>query len=356
MILSKKWERLLFFETLKLTIAFLVSIFTVYLIIDFSIQSVKLFTYTKTGFLDIATYYFHNFIYYLHTFLSLAFLLASLKTISSMNIHNELTALFMGGISAKMISRPLFFLAAILSLFTYFSFESLLPQSLNYLSDFKQQHLKKHKKKLSKVNILYLSDNSRLAYQTYNFEKKELFDVFWIKSESEIWYAKYLKISNPPQGTFVEKILKDPKTHLYERKNSFTDFDFTNMHLEHNTEKALIPFENRSISDLFMHLISKKITSSKEKTVIVSQLNYKLALPLLYLLLIVSIFPLAIRFSRTFSTFFIYSMALFGFVLFLALMDSMLILAESQLFSATLLIWSPILLIMFIFGRKYLKT
>ena len=62
MILSKIWEKKIFFNTLKLTLFFLSAIYIVFIIIDFSIHSAKIFSHSETTFLDILRYFTFLFI------------------------------------------------------------------------------------------------------------------------------------------------------------------------------------------------------------------------------------------------------------------------------------------------------
>ena len=114
------------------------------------------------------------------------------------------------------------------------------------------------------------------------------------------------------------------------------------------------PLENRSITNLFKQNSSKNICQ-KEKNEILSYLNYKLAMPFVSLIIVLGIFPPLITFSKNISIFFISTFALFGFIIFHTLMDSALILAENAAKAPYIILWLPIIIISFIFGRRFQK-
>jgi lipopolysaccharide export LptBFGC system permease protein LptF len=354
MILTKIWERKMFFNILQLSTFFLISIFIIIIIIDFSIHGAKLFAHAQISFSLILKYYINLLIIQLNLLLSFTFMLAMIKILSDMNIHHELTALRMAAISAKMLSRPFAIVAIIFTVTSYLNFQYLYSNALNFKDNFKEQFLKKttYKKKLL-PNVIYLEDNTRLVYQKNNISKKELFDVYYIKSNSDIWHAKYLHINKSNAvGKYVDHLIR--KNDFFEKDKSYLTYNFKDIKLDKNAF-LFIPLENRSIFTLFKQSFSKTICL-KEKNELLSYLNYKLAIPLTPILIIISLFPALITFSKNISIFYICAFAILGFVVFHTLMDSALILAENSTISPFIIIWLPIILTLFIFGKKYLKT
>ena len=354
MILSKLWEKYLFFETLKFLVFFLISIFAIYVIIDFSTFSTKFFTYSSISFIDILAYYINLFIKYTHLFLPLTLMLAIIKVLCDMNVHNELTALRVSGISTRMLSRPFFIIAIFLTIFTYLNFEFFSTDSLN--DHFKKSHLKKEgRKKNQKANVIYLEDGTKLIYQSSNLKAKELFDVFWIKSSDDIWHIKYLQIIEPmPIGYFVDHLQRNLDNKL-EKATSYNEHQFDTMIFDENNVDMLIPYENRSITNLFEQLLLKKVTSPKENAEIVSQLNYKLSMPLLSIIIVLAIIPFCIKFSKNVSIFYICTFSIFAFVIFFMLVDAVIILGENQVFTPWLIIWLPFVLTSVFFMRRFLR-
>ena len=354
MILKNLWERKIFFETLKITLFFLFVFFAVFMFVDFSIHSAKIFSHANAKFIDILNFYKNLFFTELNILLPLTILLASIKVLSEMNIHHELTALRMSGISSKLLSRPFLLIAIISTCISYANLEFFLPSALTFKNNFKSLYIKKTKYKNLQPNIIYLTDDKKLIYQKCDFNKNELFDVFFINSNTEIWHAKYLDLNKkPPVGKYVDKLSKNNS--FFEKKDSFEIFLFHDIIINKTSYNLFVPHLNRSISTLFTQYINPSI-AQKETQEISSYLNYKLAIPLISILLILFIFPYLLKFSKNISIFFICGFSIFGYVLFYTIMDSALILAENSNLPPYLIIWSPILTAFFIGTKKYLKV
>ncbi len=352
MILTKIWERNIFFRTLQLILFFLLAIFTVFVVIDFSIHSAKIFSNSGVKFLDIINYYKNLFIIELNIFLSLTLMLAMIKVLSEMNIHHELTALQMAGISGKKIFRPFLILAILVAVISYLNFQNFLPKALDYKNSFKEKFLKKTKYKKIHPNVIYLEDNTRLVYQKYTTSKKELFDVYFVKSNSDIWHAKYLYLDKTPIiGKWVDHLIR--KGDFFEKDKSFDHFEFKDIELTSSCN-LFVPIGNRAISTLYKQSRSSFICQ-KEKVELLSHLNYKLSMPLFAILLILAIFPYLLRFSKNISIFFICTFSIFGFVIFHTIMDSTLIIAENTQNVPYVIIWIPMILGFIIFGRRFSK-
>ncbi len=355
MILKKIWERHIFYEIIKLVLFFTAAIYAVFIAIDFSIHGTKMFAYANTTMKDIILYYINFLFVNLNLFLALTFLLAIIKVLADMNVHNELTALRMGGISAKLISRPFIIVAVIISIISFWNLEYKLPKALNNKDTFKEKNLKKtaYRKKIH-PNIIYLQDYSRLVYQKYDRINKELFDVYWVKSNKDLWHAKYLFLDSfPIKAKHVDHLIKE--NGFFKKIDSFDEHLFSDMKIDINDSASIfVPYDNRSISTLYKQK-NAKIASQKELAEISTHLNYKLAMPFVSILIILSIFPFLIKFSRNISIFFISCFSLFGFVIFYTLMDSALILSENAVMPAFICIWSPLIISLVFFGKRYLK-
>jgi lipopolysaccharide export system permease protein len=353
MILAKIWERKMFLNIVKTALFFLFSISLLIIIIDFSIHSAKIFAHTSTSVFIITKYYLNLLILQLNLFLSLSFLLTCIKVLSDMNIHNELTALRMSTISSKYLSRPFFLTAFIFVVFSFINFEYFYPNALNFKDNFKERYLKKTKydKKIH-PNVIYLQNNIKLVYQKFDTTKKELSDVYIIKSSSDIWHAKYLFLNaQMAYGKYVDHL--EFKNDFFEKEKSYLTFVFQDIKLDKNVF-LFVPHENRSISTLFKQSLAKNICL-REKNELLANLNYKIISPLVPLLVVFAIFPFLIRFSKNISIFFISSFSLFGFVIFYTILDSSLIIAENSSISPFIIMWSPIIIVSSIFGKNFSK-
>ena len=332
--MGKIWQRSIIREILKFTLFSLGAIYLLYIIIDFSMHGRRFLTYSSVNFYQLFLYYLHIFIKRLDMFLPLTFMLGIIKVIGDMNIHNELTALQMAGISLGRLCRPLFLMGALFSLVCLANFEIMAPRSLFYVNTFHTKHLKKSKKKDRELLGAYLlKDGSRIIYQNREAQNL-LFDVFWIISDNDVWHAKKLDIGqNPPCAYYADHLMRQENGN-FEKTGSFAKGPMENMRFciaEAKEKKP--PVDSRPLSGLISGLLKKEYFSQKEKAFIQSQFYYKVTASLLSMLIVLAITPFCLRFSRSTSLFFITALALVGFIVFFISMDAAMILAENQVFS-----------------------
>lgn len=346
----KIWHRYLFGHLIKTFLFILFCVFAIYVIVDLSVHGVRFLSRAATTFADLALYYLRSFARHLELFLPLTLLLASLKVLVDLNAHHELVALQMAGLSRKTLLRPFFAFAALLTFACYANSQWLAPDAQEAADAFRIQHSRKKKKvKREHVYNIALDDDSELVYQSFDEEKKELFDVFWIKSEGDIWHMKYLGIGRKhPQGRYVDHFQRNGKGQ-FEKTESFSEKSFPRLPWDDDaTLERFIPFENRSLSTL----LSQASALTADRPSIFCYLHYKIAVPLLPFFILIAISPIAMRFTRTRSTFLIVAVSLFTFVGLMIVLDGMLILGENQVIPGYLAIWGPIaLLFAFSFPR-----
>jgi len=351
MIFNRLWERKIFLQTMSFMIFFLICIFFLFIIIDFSINSISLISSNEFTFAKFISYYFYQFLKYFDIFSSLSLLLATIKVLVSMSTHRETVALYMAGISKKELTRPFFIISILLSIFSYANMEFFAPSANAAILTFKASLPEIHKKSDKMVNVLLLADNTKLVY--VKEQEKVFFDVFWLNSSKNIWHIKYLNTTKkPPIGRFVDHFISNSDG-LLEKKESFDFYNFDKMVLKR--ELSNNNFESLQLSALCKKWYLKQYPSRQKKADLLSQLNYKLALPLTHLLIPLAITPFCLRFSRHISIFSITAIALFVFVLFFTIMDASLILADNQVVPPILIIWLPVICFFVSFGIFFHK-
>ncbi len=345
----KIWEKYIFLEILKFIGFFLLGIYSVYTIIDFFTHSTRLFTYSSVHWYNIIYYYFNHFIIRLVLFLPLSFMLSIIKVLCDMNMHNEISTLQMAGISSKRILLPLFIIASMLSVFTYVNFEVFSPKANAYIGNFKNMHLKKKVKKDANIHTIILDNNTKLSYYSA-IDKHKLLDVYWIKSNSDIWHMKYLDYSKKPVvGHYVDHLTKTEN--YFEKASSYKEFSFSDLNIS-NDELKIIPIEYYSLSKLIKE---NKSFAKNKRSQLLSNLHYKLSMPLLPFIMILAVAPYCLKYSRNLSVFFIVFLSIFSFFIFYTLIDSMLILCENQVFHPAIVMWSIFLFMFVAFGKMFIK-
>lgn len=359
MILTKIWQRYFFKECIKVFGLFLFVFYLLYSLMDYSTHMQDFIVDKQIQISDIFLYYLHQFIKRADLLVPLALLVATIKVLCTLNANRELVALQASGLKLKTLMGPFFLLATFCTLFNYFNSEYLLPKSKNYLDLFHHSHFKhtQTQKKKEPVHVIGLKDNSKLVYQSYDAGKGVFFDVIWLSASDDIWRIKYLKADpHEPLGQFVDH-LKRNNQGFFEKKDSYPSLLFPQIQWRHIvSRKGYIPFENRSISELYKLVSHKKTTTTYQAKEILTQFSFKCIMPLLSFLVIIAIAPFCVVYSRHLPVFFIYAFGLFGYIAFFALMDSALILGANNVLPPMLAISIPFAGCLAGFSWKFAKS
>jgi lipopolysaccharide export system permease protein len=350
MIASKIWQRYIFSEILKFLSFFLILLYFVYIIIDLSLHSMHLSHYS---YIDILIYYLHHFIKRIDIFLPISLVLCVIKVIGSLNVNNELVALHTSGISRQKLIYPFFCIAAIFTLTTLISFEFFSTTSLNFIENFNNVYAK-NKDKPTPLNIISLTDGTKLVYSRKDVATGNLLDAFWVISSNEVWHIKSLDINNEhASGDFAEHFILNKDNELI-KDLSYKKHDFITMGKEIIEEKV-VSYEHLSISSLIKKYLFHPHLLTKEKSTILSHLHYKTAISLTPFLIVFALSPYCVRFSKNLSLFFISMVGLFGLISYYTLMDAMIILSENQVIPPLIAIWAPLVLLLSFFSIKFFK-
>lgn len=359
MICKQTWERYILKEVLKVFTLFLLSFYFLYTVIDYSMHVQEIIKSQKISLSNLCLYYSMLFSKRCDLLLPLALLIASLKVLLSLNRKNELLAFQVGGIKIKRLLRPFFFMAAVCTLINYLNFEWVIPRSLTFIERFEKHNFrskKSQKKKEEGVHMLPLEDGSRLIYQEYDGDAKELFDVFWLHSTDKFFHMKKLAIGTEiPTGLFVDAFLRTEKG-LLEKVDSYENYPFYRLKLNFDLKNYIEkPMESRPITELVKLQRSHKPFWKEKKDKIQAHLYSKLLLPWLSLFVILGIAPFATSFSRNLPTFLLFSLSLFGYIALFMIFEASTILGESHIVSPFAAIFTVPFLFLLYFGRKFLK-
>ncbi len=347
----KIWQKYLLKRLISIFCFLLLSIFTIYVLVDLSINGIRFF-HKGMQTLNLMLYYMQQFAMHLDLFLPLTFLLAILKLLFDLNHNLELVALQMAGLSKRKILLPFLAFALTLSALCYANSQWFSPDATLAAQTFKSAH-SKHKKKVrrNKCQALALEDGSELIYQKYESTTHELFDVFWIRSPKDIWHMKTLNIGQSvPHASFADHLERKPH---FTKTQSFDSRPFPEIPLSEETApKTFVPFESRPLSTLFR----EALYASSDIASVRTHLHYKLAIPWLAPLLLLLIAPIATRFSRKQPVFLISALSLFSFLSLKILFDSLLILGENQVIAPWAAMWTPLILLSFYAIQKFRRA
>jgi lipopolysaccharide export system permease protein len=351
------WERYFLKEILKVFALFLFGFFFLYAAIDYSLHMQDFLKDKSIQVGDLFAYYGFQFVKRAALLFPLALLIATVKVLTTLSSHRELVALQVSGLPIKKLLRPFFLVAGLCTLFNILSYELFLPKSLSYLDTFYDKHLRRAKEGKDKheVHSFTLKNSTKLIYQTYHKNENFFFDVIWLKSSNEIWRMKTLTATpENPQGKHIDRLVRNSQG-FFEKKESFDTRVFKEISWEKELHrKGFIPFENRSVSELFSQGYLKK-TPPFMKMEMLTQFYYKCTMPLLSIVVIIAVAPFCVRYSRKTPVFLLYSASLFGFIGFFTLMDAAVILGENRVVSPPLAVLVPFLVCSVPFIRNFVR-
>ena len=353
------WQRYVFKRFFKLFAFFLLSSYSLYVLIDYTTHMQDFVHGTRASIIQVGFYYLLQFIKRADILVPVSLLLSAIRTLTSLNAHRELLAFQTAGISRKRLIRPIILLGLLCSGLVMTLNEMVVPASLNKIDRFYDAHLRHsfRGKRSDPIRVLHLDDHSRLIYQYYDSSKEAFFDVVWIQSPTDIWKMKYLRADpEHPEGLWVDHLQRSPEGAL-EKVHSFKSLVIPELHWNQDIpEKGFTPFENYSITHLWELWKHDYRLSPTEKNEVLTQLLYKLTFPLLSLIVLIGIAPYCLHFSRQQKSAPIYALGIFSVVAFIAFLDSAVILGENATLSPLLGIVSPFILLLGILGLKFSRS
>lgn len=355
MFLTSIWERYFLRETAKVFTFFLLGFYGLYVMMDYSNHAAS-FKHYHFSILDIIKFYAFEFVTRMDVLVPFALLIACIKTLCSLNTHNELVALMASGIKLKRLLLPFVVFGLALTALIYLNTEVLQPMALKYNTKLDHSRAKAKQKKHLSIRQLVLEDNTPLIFQEYDTAAKEFFDAYWVRSIDDLYRIQQLSpYTEVPTGKFVDHLQRNAEG-LLVLTESFPEKTFPDMHFNKQQllDSVTLP-DAQSLSDLKEKLPSHGNELSEKEAQLLTTYYYKLALPWLCLLAVLAPTPFCIRFSRTLPVFFIYALSIFGLVAFYLVMDATVVLGERQMFNPALAIWVPFASFFAFFGWRFLR-
>jgi lipopolysaccharide export system permease protein len=356
----KIWERYFLQEIAKGFFLFIACFYFLYVLIDYSSHA-KAFTDSNIPLLDLVNYYLCMFVRRIDLIVPFGLLLASTRTLVSLNLNNELVAMLASGLSLHKLLRPFLFISLIAVLLMCLHQEFLLPASQVHFRLLEDTYLKDgaRKRRLQEQALrdLTLQDDSTLIYQQYDSARREFSSVFWIQSIDEIYRIQTLSLAGGiPQASFVDHLSRQDDGRLT-LVDSSDEQSFPQIMINPEAINDLITGpRDQSLSRLWRQLPAwTKRHLSEHDAAVSTFFQYKLAIPWLCLLVIVGPAPFCVRFSRNLRVFFIYALSIFGLITFYLLTDTAIILGENQIVPPLVAGWGPLALFLSFTGWNYAR-
>ncbi len=357
--MTKLWQRYFLKEILKVFFFFLFSFFFLYSLIEYSMHMDDFFKNHHLQVQEVILYYVNLLLKRLDFLLPMALLLSTIKVLTTLSSRNEWTVLQASGLSTRKLLRPFLAVACACSILTYLNFEYFHPSALRHIDEFRIAHFKgtRMAQRRELIHLIPLKDNSKLIYQSYNKEKNVLFDVLWIKSIDDIWRIKYLNADPAnPTAEYVDHIVRN-SAGFFEKQESHPKLYMADLKWHPKmARQGLIPFDQRSISDLYRMRYNTKL-NPYEIPKIGTALSFKTAIPFISPLLVIALAPFCLAFSRHRHYFLLYALGLFGLFAFYMMLDSLTILSENGVITPAMAVFVPLAVFASFFTWRFtLKT
>ncbi len=355
----KIWQKYFFKEIVKIFVLFLFSFYFLFVILDASSHVQDFVRESKLQIKTAILYYLFQFIKYSDILIPLAALISTIKVLCSFNLHRELVALQTSGVKTGALMAPFLLMGACCSLFMYANFEAITPKALQFIQQFYQSHLHHSYRGNQKepIHVLHLKDNTKLIYQTTTPSKDYFFDLLWVRSFDDVVRMKYLKTDpQKPEAFFVDFIKRNAQGEL-EKVGSENYALFHDLKWDaHIAGEGKVPIERCSLSELISFALHPNTPTPYQRSEITTHLLFKLLMPLLSILAVISVAPFCVKYSRNVPVFFIYCIALFAFISFFTLIDACAILGENGVLPPLGVLGLPFALPFALFGMKYVRA
>lgn len=326
------------------TLFFISFLFILYVFVDLSIH-LKLFTRLQNPLKEVAQYYLWHLAKRGPILLPFALMIAVIKTLCHMNTYHELIALYAAGISTQRIYRVFWMVALICSGLILIDTQFLLPRAGLYISQFENQHFSSQEKNHLKKALYHieLEDGSFILFRELDIHKKNLNDVYWIISPDKIMKAQSITLSHPTEGNFVDFLERKEMGFLL-KSESYTALPLPQLHIHlDKLQQSTAPIQEQSLSLIWQQLQMFKHNHSNHLSVYQTWLHYRIAEPLICLIVILAPIPFCLKATRNLKVFFIYAIAIAGFMAFFMIIHACIVLGENRVFPPIACIWIPIL-------------
>ncbi len=358
-MLVKIWVRHFVKEALKIFFFITFCFYGLYVLIDYATHSSANHHHTMMKWGELIHYYAYEWVLRADVLVPFALMVATIRTLCDLNIHNELVALRASGTSLKRILTPFLLIGFVFTALIYINTEWLLPDAMagnRHIHDQKELAKNTNQDKFI-VQHVELKDHSTLLFQNYDLEQNRFFDAYWISNFNEVWRFHYLyPYDHPPKGIKVDKLVRAEDGSLH-KEDSYAERVFPEMRFNKKVLlDTLTPAKELSISALWKRLPKTKEIENEKQAEITTTFFHKIAIPWLCFLAVLAPAPFCVRYGRTHPVFLIYSLSLFALVGCYLLFNAALILGSRQVFPPSLVISFPFFIVFGITLGNFIKT
>lgn len=341
----KIWERYFLREVLKYFFFFILVFYGLYVLIDYSSHSSSLnYGHSRFKIYEIAIYYLCEFVERTEVLIPFGLLLATIRTLTNLNIHNELVALMASGVKIRTLLRPFILVGLAMVMLMYINTQLWMPYALQRINHIDQKHRSQKNKSNQNLTVqsLALKDKTSIIFQNYDIVEKKIIDAYWIRNINDIYRIKYLYPYNEiPIGHFVDHLQRSANGEMTVVATVDTQ-QFPEMRFHRrDLFQGMIAPEDESLTDLWKKLPQNESITSEKESEVLAVFYHKMIMPWLCLLAVVGPAPFCIRYNRNMPLFFIYALSIFGLVAIYLIFDATLVLGKRQILEPWLAILVP---------------
>lgn len=355
----KIWERYFIRELLKTFLVIMVVFYGFYCLIDYAAHMSSFHNqHIKPSWAQLSLYYAAEFSKRMDVLIPFGLLVSAVRVLCLLNINREIVALQASGLSKRLLMRPLLMVGLFFVLLAYTNNQWVMPKAYEAMKSLQRQYQMqkdKHKKQPMAHHFL-LRDNSTIIYHTYDEPNHRLYDVYWVRGVDRVWHMKRLDLEPQSPVGYDTQLLEREDGHLV-MNGEWPVRTFEEMHFnKRKLYETLSPPEELSMSQLWRKIGSANARASEKDSELVTAFYRKMLMPWLSLLALLGPAPFCMRYSRTFSIFFVFAASLFALVSFFLIVDASSVLGKRQLIAPLIAVGAPFLFAWSFVGFKIARA
>lgn len=340
----KIWERLFITDLIKTFVVIMVVFYGFYCLIDYAAHmSNHHQQHIKPSWLQLAVYYAAEFSKRMDVLVPFGLLVSVIRVLCLLNVNRELVALQASGLSKRTLMRPLLCVGLLFVAFSYTNNQWIMPKAYDAMKSIQRQYQiqrDKHKKQ-PRAHHFVLRDNSTIIYHTYDESTHRLYDVYWVLSVDRVWHMNRLDLDPKSPIGYETQLLEREEGHLV-LNGEWPVRTFEEMHFnKRKLYETLSPPEELSMTQLWNKMGAANARASEKDSELVTAFYRKMLMPWLSLLALLGPAPFCMRYSRTFSIFFVFAASLFALVAFFLIVDASSVLGKRQLIAPLIAVGAP---------------
>ncbi len=336
------YERYLAKEFLKNTFLFLLSLLSLFVLIDYASHSNKFFEEGRFSYTLFLFYTAAECLRRLPSLTPFALMLSTIKTITQSSQNLELLGHMVSGRALRQTLQPLLLIAFLFTLLIYTDLEWGIPKAFIY-----QDRLKPNAKEMQMVT---LNDGTPLFFQTFLREEKTFVNAFWVQNIDHIIFMKRLITGAPSVGEGVRLFDRNEESQI-ELTASFDEKEFE-IPFKKNLTETLIPPEELPLSVLVKRGLNQPL---EKQGAIIASYYHKLSFPWLSFLAVLAPLPFSVLFKRDASVFPLYALGLFGLTALLTLFEAGFTLSKREMVDPFFVTLLPLFFLGSFFTVKFLR-